>query len=130
MVELRKRKAPAPPPVTEKKSKPGPKPKATKKTDTVVPEEDKKDAPKGDAPKASTVPEVGDVLDLATFGGDFETNEGTATSLKKLVDESKAGVVIFTYPKASTPGCMFRPNLPRSQQLAFPQCSFTHLDEL
>jgi hypothetical protein len=27
--------------------------------------------------------------------------------LKKLVDESKAGVVLFTYPKASTPGCKF-----------------------
>jgi peroxiredoxin Q/BCP len=96
MVELRKRKAPAPPPVVEKKSKPGPKPKATKKEETVAPVDD-------DKPK---VPQVGDVIDLEAFGGDFETNEGTATSLKKLVDDSKAGVVIFTYPKASTPGCM------------------------
>lgn len=97
MVELRKRKAPAPPPVVEKKSKPGPKPKATKK-------EEKPAAPvDDDKPK---VPQVGDVLDLEAFGGDLETNEGTATSLKKLVDDSKGGVVIFTYPKASTPGCM------------------------
>ena len=96
MVELRKRKAAAPPPVVEKKSKPGPKPKATKNDDSP--------APKEDAPK---VPQVGDVIDLDAFGGDLETNEGDKTSLKKLVDDSKAGVVIFTYPKASTPGCMF-----------------------
>lgn len=95
MVELRKRKAPAPPPVQEKKSKPGPKPKATKNVDTP--------APADNAPK---VPQAGDVIDLEAFGGDLETNEGTATSLKKLVDDSEAGVVIFTYPKASTPGCM------------------------
>ena len=96
MVELRKRKAAAPPPVVEKKSKPGSKPKATKN--------DESPAPKEDAPK---VPQVGDVIDLDAFGGDLETNEGDKTSLKKLVDDSKAGVVIFTYPKASTPGCMF-----------------------
>ncbi|CAI7626464.1 unnamed protein product [Penicillium manginii] len=105
MVELRKRKAPAPPPVVEKKSKPGPKPKATKKEEIVAPTDDA-------VPK---VPQVGDVLDLEGFGGELETNEGTATSLKKLVDDSKAGVVIFTYPKASTPGCtkqacLFRDN--------------------
>ena len=27
------------------------------------------------------------------------------TTLAKLVEESKGGVVLFTYPKASTPGC-------------------------
>ncbi|EEY14508.1 peroxiredoxin DOT5 [Verticillium alfalfae VaMs.102] len=39
------------------------------------------------------------------FGGEIETNDGKKTTLKALVDESKAGVVLFTYPKASTPGC-------------------------
>ncbi|KAJ5099226.1 hypothetical protein N7532_006227 [Penicillium argentinense] len=103
MVELRKRKAPAPPPVVEKKSKPAPTAKAADKNDA---------SPDKEAPK---VPQVGDVIDLETFGGDIETNDGTATSLKKLVEESKAGVVLFTYPKASTPGCtkqacLFRDN--------------------
>lgn len=98
MVELRKRKAPAPPPVVEKKSKPAPKPKAPKETEET---ETPKETPK------STVPDVGDTIDLDTFGGEIETNDGTKTTLKKLVEESKSGVVLFTYPKASTPGCTF-----------------------
>ncbi|XWX01465.1 hypothetical protein V2A60_009493 [Cordyceps javanica] len=48
---------------------------------------------------------VGDVVNLDDFGGEVETNEGEKTTLKKLLDESKSGVVLFTYPKASTPGC-------------------------
>ncbi|KKK16584.1 hypothetical protein P175DRAFT_0504426 [Aspergillus ochraceoroseus IBT 24754] len=80
MVELRKRKAPAPPPVPVKK------PKKTK------------------AP-AVKVPKVGDVVSLEDFGGEIETNDGKKTSLKALVEDSKSGVVLFTYPKASTPGC-------------------------
>lgn len=35
----------------------------------------------------------------------METQDGEKTTLKKLVEGSKAGVVLFTYPKASTPGC-------------------------
>lgn len=61
-----------------------------------------------DAPatsKGSRKPTVGDVIDLESFGGEIETNEGEKTTLKALVDASKAGVVLFTYPKASTPGC-------------------------
>lgn len=50
-------------------------------------------------------PRVGEILTLETFGGEIETNEGKKTSLKQLAEESKAGVVLFTYPKASTPGC-------------------------
>jgi peroxiredoxin Q/BCP len=90
MVELRKRKAPAPPPVVQKKVKSAPKPK-----ETVTPSE------------ASTqkVLQVDDVIDLEGFGGEIETNDGAKTNLKKLVEESSAGVVLFTYPKASTPGC-------------------------
>ncbi|PHH61248.1 hypothetical protein CDD81_626 [Ophiocordyceps australis] len=48
---------------------------------------------------------VGDVIQVDDFGGEIETNDGSKTTLKKLLDESKAGVVLFTYPKASTPGC-------------------------
>lgn len=48
---------------------------------------------------------VGDLIDLEGFGGEVETQDGEKTNLKKLVDDSKNGVVIFTYPKASTPGC-------------------------
>lgn len=39
------------------------------------------------------------------FGGDVETHEGKKTTLKDLVEASGAGLVIFTYPKAGTPGC-------------------------
>lgn len=95
MVELRKRKAPAPLPVAEKKTKPAPKPKQdADATDN--------DIEKSPAPK---VPEVDDTIDIEAFGGEFETNEGEKTTLKKLLEESKSGVVFFTYPKASTPGC-------------------------
>lgn len=48
---------------------------------------------------------AGDVISLDDFGGEIETNDGKKTTLKQLVDESKSGVVLFTYPKASTPGC-------------------------
>ncbi|KAL8802568.1 MAG: hypothetical protein Q9182_003733 [Xanthomendoza sp. 2 TL-2023] len=48
---------------------------------------------------------VGQFIDLEGFGGVVETQDGKTTNLKMLVDESKNGVVLFTYPKASTPGC-------------------------
>ncbi|KAL8914418.1 MAG: hypothetical protein Q9171_000923 [Xanthocarpia ochracea] len=48
---------------------------------------------------------VGDTIQLEGFGGEVETQDGEKTNLKKLVDESESGVVLFTYPKASTPGC-------------------------
>ncbi|KAI8725374.1 Thioredoxin domain-containing protein [Fusarium sp. LHS14.1] len=66
--------------------------------------EEKVEEPK-EAKKKSDKAEVGDVVDLDGFGGEIETNDGEKTTLKALVDESKAGVVLFTYPKASTPGC-------------------------
>ncbi|KAF2833736.1 AhpC-TSA-domain-containing protein [Ophiobolus disseminans] len=47
----------------------------------------------------------GDTINLTTFGGEVETHDGSKTTLAKLVQESKGGVVLFTYPKASTPGC-------------------------
>lgn len=36
---------------------------------------------------------------------EIETHEGVKTTLKAMVEGSKSGVAIFTYPKASTPGC-------------------------
>lgn len=57
-----------------------------------------------DAPASKKVA-VGDTITLEGFGGEIETNDGKKTTLKDLVDESDAGVVLFTYPKASTPGC-------------------------
>lgn len=79
-----------------------------KKTEAKKVAEPKKAAAKKDGKVAP-----GDVIDLETFGGDIETNDGEKTTLKQLVDESEAGVVLFTYPKASTPGCT-SPSLPFS----------------
>ncbi|KAI7055010.1 hypothetical protein KC339_g18458, partial [Hortaea werneckii] len=50
------------------------------------------------------LPKTGDTIPLENFAAEIETHDGVKTSLPKLVQESKAGVVLFTYPKASTPG--------------------------
>ncbi|KAI0095466.1 AhpC-TSA-domain-containing protein [Daldinia grandis] len=105
-VELRKRKAPAPapePPV-KKQSKVS---KAASKVKEAVKAKPTKSTKSADANGSSkpVKPVVGDTLTLDGFGGEFETNDGKKTTLKALLDESKSGVVIFTYPKASTPGC-------------------------
>lgn len=100
MVELRKRKAPAQAPAPERKVK-----KVQKSTISREP-----DVPKGSS--NDKAPKVGDKLDLDNFGGDIETNDGQKTTLKDLVDASKAGVVLFTYPRASTPGCTWKSLLP------------------
>lgn len=73
-----------------------------------APEGEEKDAKdKEKKPAAAGKVAVGDVVDLEGFGGEIQTNDGDKTTLKKLVDDSKSGVVLFTYPKASTPGCKF-----------------------
>ncbi|KAF4313289.1 putative disrupter of telomere silencing protein [Botryosphaeria dothidea] len=119
MVELRKRKTPPPAPERAAKKKPGPKSKATKAKETAasavettaakakqtVNNVEAKATNGASKPAAAGKPDVGQTLELDGFGGEIETNDGTKTTLKKLVDESKDGVVIFTYPKASTPGC-------------------------
>lgn len=135
MVELRKRKTPPPAPVRPAK-KAAPKRKKAAEQKTVVEQateavaeaaavvtetvtnavetakEVVADATNGNgkpataASSASGPPKVGDTIDLANFGGEVETHDGTKTTLAKLVEESKGGVVLFTYPKASTPGCM------------------------
>ncbi|KAG5949240.1 hypothetical protein E4U60_006831 [Claviceps pazoutovae] len=74
-------------------------PPATADADTAAP------AASAASPAAAKKVAVGDVIDLDGFGGEIETNDGNKTSLKELVEESGSGVVVFTYPKASTPGC-------------------------
>lgn len=99
-VELRKRKAPAAPPP----------PPAPKRQSKVAKEAAKaKSAPAAAAKPSGGPLSVGDQVDLEDFGGEIETNDGTKTTFKALVEESKAGVVLFTYPKASTPGCKSMP---------------------
>ena len=112
MVELRKRKtpppAPAPAPKKERKTKAT---KANGKSETVAepaapePSAVPAAAPEPETKAASGTPKPGDKIDLEGFGGEVETNDGRKVTLKSLVDESKEGVVLFTYPKASTPGC-------------------------
>lgn len=112
MVELRKRKAPAepaPPPAPKKNSNPIK--KAVDKVQKVV-----TSAPAPTKTSAGKLA-VGDTIALEGFGGNVETHAGDKTNLKKLLDESKAGVVLFTYPRASTPGCEY----PAPSQLSFYQ---------
>jgi peroxiredoxin Q/BCP len=99
-VELRKRKAaePAPAPPAKKQN---PVSKAATKVKQAI---TGSKAAKANGSTSSKVA-VGQTITLEGFGGDVETHDGQKTTLKKLVDESKAGVVLFTYPKASTPGC-------------------------
>jgi thioredoxin-dependent peroxiredoxin len=102
MVELRKRKAPA---------EPAPAPAPKKNSNPIKKAVDKaKEAVAGDSAKTTNGTgklAVGDTVPLDGFGGELETHSGEKTNLKKLVDASKAGVVLFTYPKASTPGCEY-----------------------
>ena len=102
MVELRKRKArtePAPPPPAKKKSNPV-KAVAEKAKEVLTGKKVSSSATASAGP-----PTVGSTISLDGFGGEIETSEGQKTTLKALVDESTGGVVLFTYPKASTPGC-------------------------
>lgn len=121
MVELRKRPAP-PPAAPPAKKKAAPKSKAKKEdaptaeavaeeqpanTDNAAPAEDatKDDIAETKAKTSSGPPKQGDKIDLEGFGGEVETNDGQKTTLAQLAQSSKKGVVLFTYPKASTPGC-------------------------
>ena len=111
-VELRKRKAHQQPTAAPAAKKSSAGSKVSKVADkvkaAVAPKAAAASAPKKEDKKpAGGKPAPGDVVALDGFGGEIETNDGEKTTLKKLVDESKAGVVLFTYPKASTPGCTF-----------------------
>lgn len=91
MVELRKRKeAPAAQPPPPKKSNSVKSSTSSRANGSV-----------SGNPKVA----VGDVITVEGFGGEVETQDGEKTTLKELVDKSGKGVVLFTYPKASTPGC-------------------------
>lgn len=99
MVELRKRKISSQPPLIEKRSK------KAKTPTTKLPENvDAKELFKKSDTSHSTI-NVGDNIDLGRYSGEIELNNGQKTTLKKLVDASNSGVVLFTYPRASTPGC-------------------------
>ncbi|MCJ1380246.1 hypothetical protein MMC17_003349 [Xylographa soralifera] len=111
MVELRKRKAPAeaaPAPPTKKSVG---KAAASKTKDSGA---DKKSAA-ANGSSSKTAVATGNTITLDGFGEEIETNDGEKTTLKKLVEESKGGVVLFTYPKASTPGCTTQACLFRDQ---------------
>lgn len=111
--ELRKRKAPAGEPAAAPPAKKkGSVAKAVEKVKEAVAPKSKKKTEKtlavaktNGAATTSAKVAVGETINLEGFGGEVETNEGIKTTLKALVDESKSGVVLFTYPKASTPGC-------------------------
>ncbi|EMF08467.1 AhpC-TSA-domain-containing protein [Sphaerulina musiva SO2202] len=116
MVELRKRKeAPPPPPPAKKRAPSKAKkdaPKVEKEAEAAkAPEVAVEDAPPAaveEAPaatKATGPPKVGESIELNGFGGEVQTHSEEATTLAKLLEASKSGVVLFTYPKASTPGC-------------------------
>ncbi|OBT51323.1 hypothetical protein VE04_07098 [Pseudogymnoascus sp. 24MN13] len=112
---LRKRKAPvepAPAPPSKKKS-PAAKPAAKAKA-VAVPE----------AKAAVSKTNVGDSITLAGFGGEIETQDGEKTTLQKLVEESEKGVVLFTYPRASTPGCTTQVCLFRDSYAPFTAAGF------
>jgi thioredoxin-dependent peroxiredoxin len=48
---------------------------------------------------------VGQTINVEGFGGRVSRHDGVETSLGELLEGSGSGVVVFTYPKASTPGC-------------------------
>ncbi|RDA94231.1 hypothetical protein CP533_0585 [Ophiocordyceps camponoti-saundersi (nom. inval.)] len=90
---------------TESESEPPPK-KEEEKEKEKVEEEGEKETKESKKTQKKTKVAVGDILDLDDdFGGEIEDQDGQKTTLKKLIDECKTAVVIFTYPKASTPGC-------------------------
>jgi len=67
---------------------------------------------------------VGLKISLDGFGGEIETNEGVKTTLATLLDASDGGVVLFTYPKASTPGCTKQACLFRDRHTALTATGF------
>lgn len=116
MVELRKRKEapPAPAPAAKKERKT--KTQKDLNGDKAVAESPVAEASSAKEDTAPAIeknsskggpPKVGDSIDLEGFGGELEDHDGNAVTLKALVEQSKSGVVLFTYPKASTPGCTF-----------------------
>lgn len=92
MVELRKRKAHSQDPVIP------PRPKKANSEKSVAPAK-----AKGDSSSVDLVP--GAIININGFGGEISIHTGEKTTLKTLLEGSQNGVILFTYPKASTPGC-------------------------
>ena len=139
MVELRKRKEPAtpaiPPPLTKRNSSSSVRGRkaataSSSAADVVANSAAVRDAEMADvtngsggaansSPAAGAV-DVGSFIELgadSSWGGEVETHDGDGkkVTLAQMLEDSGAGVVIFTYPKASTPGCttqgcLFRDN--------------------
>lgn len=124
VVELRKRKAaPTQPEPVSKKAATAKTAKTARTTkEDAKPKKAAEDVKSKSASATSSakvkVPQVGDVISLEGFGGELQTQDSASTNLKSLIESSKAGVVLFTYPRASTPGCKF---------LAFHQILTAHL---
>ncbi|KHJ36089.1 putative merozoite capping protein-1 [Erysiphe necator] len=128
---LRKRKSPAAQPaaaepiIKKKKKSDSVRPRTNAKKSVAPPLPDKTYDKTSDEERAKNVKvksltrsqkvAVGDTITLEGFGGEVETHEGEKTTLLKLANESKKGVVLFTYPKASTPGCTTQACLFRDQ---------------
>lgn len=118
MVELRKRKpaqepAAAPPPAKKKSSNPIK--NAVDKAKQAVLGGSGGDNNGSNGTNGTTASNggkaiVGDTIPIDSFGGEVETMDGEKTTLGKLIQSSESGVVIFTYPKASTPGCKYLPS--------------------
>jgi len=105
MVELRKRQLPFP--TSEKPAK-------TLKTTPVTLDNESSDIKSSNEPRPL---QTGDVIpDLAQFGDSILLQTGESTTFETILSKSKKGVVVFTYPKANTPGCKTLP-LPSSTPL-------------
>lgn len=128
-MELRKRKAAPPQQTAAVADKPAPTAKRQRRATTTATKQKQGQKPSSkkteekqtqssttmaadNAPATPSAPKCGDKIDLDKFGGTVKKNDGSETTLQKLVEESNKGVVIFTYPKASTPGCMCKELVP------------------
>ncbi|KAL2757973.1 hypothetical protein ACRALDRAFT_1074779 [Sodiomyces alcalophilus JCM 7366] len=111
---LRKRKAPEPamplplakkPAVKKEKKEKKAVPEIPKAKAFIAPK--KASSPPKETKEAtqSTKPVQGDRINLDGFGGEVTTTAGCKVTLKDLLNDSEAGVVLFTYPKAKTGGC-------------------------
>ena len=100
MVELRKRKT-----ASEPAAAPPPPAKKANSVKSSASSQKGESSANGSATAHRTTISVGNTVNLDDFGGEIETNDGEKVTVKKLLEESESGIVIFTYPKASTPGC-------------------------
>ncbi|KAL2073609.1 hypothetical protein VTL71DRAFT_10935 [Oculimacula yallundae] len=123
--ELRKRKAPAEPTPAPPAKKKGPVAKAIAKVKEVVAPKAKATKTNGATSASASKVAVGDTITLEGFGGEIETNDGVKITFKQIVEESKNGVVLFTYPKASTPGCTTQVCLFRDQYTPLTSTGFS-----